>query len=184
MKKVWILWIIAAVLLIGGIGVMADGNVASGIVAIIASAVLGFFGFRTRKKLQEAAAEAARAAEEAEKRKPRRIFSKAVGVTFNNADGQSRQSLLKALMKENKDEDGDCIIPVCLVKTEYKGEPAIEIESELGCIGMIPKYDIAEVLDVFDRITYAEASLERFADEETGETIIRADIMMSYPPEA
>lgn len=171
MKKVWILWIIAAVLLIGGIGVMADGNVASGIVAIIAAAVLGFLGYRAYKRKDEPA-------KQAEQPAAARCFrTKAAGVTFDNEDGTSRQDILRACPKNDIDDYETVNGSVELI--EYRGEPAFRIFIGRDCIGSIPKDDMPKMLKIKDKISSVTVTPDEFTNDE-GKRLMRADVNIWY----
>gem|GEM_PF-2042256 len=74
---------------------------------------------------------------------------KVVGVTFDNKDGSSRQTILK------KCSVGD---PVELKLTTYKGKPAVEVWTDFGQIGNISSDESEDVTDAVNegRIMGAE----------------------------
>ena len=69
---------------------------------------------------------------------------KTAGVTMPAKDGQpGRQGILRKMKgRQNRGEDN----PITLKVTEYEGAPAVEVWSDLGMIGYVPKDRLPEVL--------------------------------------
>jgi len=85
---------------------------------------------------------------------------KVVGVQFDNADGENRQSILKEIYKNNK----YCgrIIGATLKHVLFDGEPAIQIieDESKKCIGWIPKEDVER----FSHSKKAIIEIRKFSD--------------------
>lgn len=146
------------------------------------------------QRAQEAQAERERQRQEAKERQAEwerthgRIITKIAGVTFKNDDGSSRQKYLREIFANG--DSGQ----VSFETYDYQGEPAIHVLFNGMCVGNIPKYDVQEVLDVFDRITHAYLDVTRFTPEDDDddyddrpnkrrEIIYRADLAIVFSME-
>ena len=113
-----------------------------------------------------------------------RIVTKVAGVTFDNDDGSSRQRILKAAMAE------EACGKIDLQIYDHRGADAIAVFYDDEQIGTIPKYKVAEVTAVFDRISAARLEVSRFRPEDdeenddrpisSDEYIYRADLTIVY----
>ena len=91
------------------------------------------------------------------------------GVSFNNEDGTSRQSILRAF--RFRDPPFDEHSNVTVEDTGYNGEPAFQIKLNGICVGWVPKDEIAELSskwDKIDKITAFDVTGGGF-DPDTGE---------------
>lgn len=95
-----------------------------------------------------------------------RIFTKVVGVTFNNEDGSSRQKYLREAFAAPY---GD----VTLEQYEFEGEPAIRVMFNDWCIGHIPRNKIDEILPIMADITRNELTI---SNNDFGEDDIEDDL--------
>ena len=113
-----------------------------------------------------------------------RIVTKVAGVTFDNDDGSSRQRILKAAMAE------EACGKIDLQIYDHRGADAIAVFYDDEQIGTIPKYKVAEVKAVFDRVSAARLEVSRFRPEDdeanddrpssSDEYIYRADLTIVY----
>lgn len=138
-----------------------------------------------RKK--EAEAEAARKAEEARRAEEERArrdrfrhekFAVA-GVTFKNEDKTDRQQILREIALN---ADGSCA--VAFEEDEEKGEDsAIRVMTEYGCVGHVRHNDKAKIRRFFDRkVNTTVLAVDRFENDD-GEKIYRADIVIGMDRE-
>ena len=138
-----------------------------------------------RKK--ETEAEAARKAEEtrrAEEERARRDRFRhekfaVAGVTFKNEDKTDRQQILREIALN---ADGSCA--VAFEEDEEKGEDsAIRVMTEYGCVGHVRHNDKAKIRRFFDRkVNTMVLAVERFENDD-GEKIYRADIVIGMDRE-
>jgi hypothetical protein len=180
-KSVIVLWVVAALLLIGSVQLFTS-NIPAAVFGIVAAAVLAFVGFTIHKKHKAAVEQATH--EQAEKEAARRRFEEThaklvfsvAGVTFKNEDGKSRQAILKRKMKE--DEDG--VVIVSLGKYDYEGKPAVAVYIDDEQVGVVPNSDLPEVLSIMDKkVTGLHANIEAF-DNEDDKKVYRCDIAAHY----
>ena len=131
-----------------------------------------------RKK--EAQAKEARLAEEQARRNRFRHESFPVaGVTFKNEDKTDRQQILREIALN---DDGSCA--VAFEEDEEKGEDsAIRVMTEYGCVGHVRHNDKAKIRRFFDRkVNTMVLAVERFENDD-GEKIYRADIVIGMDRE-
>lgn len=97
-----------------------------------------------------------------------------VGVTYDNKDGTNRQTVIKEMVKDAKqycergdlyggmkdseitEEDGNVYEHpdvgaghVWFQESTFDGEPAVEVWSDFGQIGYVPKADLGQFLPLF-----------------------------------
>ena len=138
-----------------------------------------------RKK--EAQAEEARRVEEerrvkeeqARKNRYRHERFPVAGVTFKNEDKTDRQQILREIALN---ADGSCA--VAFEEDEEKGEDsAIRVMTEYGCVGHVRHNDKEKVRRFFDRkVNTMVLAVERFENDD-GEKIYRADIVIGMDRE-
>lgn len=188
----------SAILIIGSMVAINDPefspNIWSAIGAFILGLAFAFITWRLRvavRKENEAAAEAVRrqqaeqaenakrAREEQEERrkKERERFKverfAVAGVTFKNNDGTDRQKILREILLN---EDG--FTNYEFSENEEDENPAIQVMTDIGCVGFIRKSDKEKVRKFYDRKVYSSwLSVELFESLE-GEKIYRADVYM------
>lgn len=88
---------------------------------------------------EKAAREAAWAAERAARET---LTFKVVGVTFKNADGGNRQTVLRKLQRGDKPFNSDEGVEITIERGEYDGKPAFSVFAEGLQCGNIGKDDI------------------------------------------
>lgn len=105
-----------------------------------------------------------------------RVVTRLAGVTFDNPDGSSRQTILEAAYEE------DCVGHLQLDTYIFNGADAIRVLYDGFEIGNIPRDIVPDVLAVFDRIVDGDLFVEAFHPEEEDkpDTIYRADITIIY----
>ena len=170
---------------------------------LIGAVVFAFLAYSMRKKAkaeEEAFADAARrkleAMEEARKKeaqaKEARLAEEqarrnrfmhesfpVAGVTFKNEDKTDRQQILREIALN---ADGSCA--VAFEEDEEKGEDsAIRVMTEYGCVGHVRHNDKAKIRRFFDRkVNTMVLAVERFENDD-GEKIYRADIVIGMDRE-
>lgn len=93
------------------------------------------------------------------------------GVSFDNEDGTSRQSILRAY--RFRDPPFDARNNVTVEDTGYNGEPAYQVKLNGTCVGWVPKDKIDELnskWDKIDKITAFDVTGGGF-DHDTGERL-------------
>lgn len=96
------------------------------------------------------------------------------GVTFRNEDGTSRQEILRDICGGLEDGEADAWIE----EYDYKGEQAIHVMTELGCVGNIRRTDIDDVSRyLISPPTSMTVSVETFISDDVRE-IYRADVII------
>lgn len=156
----------------------------AGFISLVIGFVCFFFYRKNKLKAKEAEEAKARRSQEISDRieaqkKARRdylnhfdvVYTRVAGVTFKNDDKSSRQAILKAIRQDPDADNGY----VKLKKYESDGETAIHVYYEDKCVGNIPRDDLQDVLEVFDRIQTIEIDVEDFITDD-GEKIYRADL--------
>jgi hypothetical protein len=129
---------------------------------------------------KEAQAKEARLAEEQARRNRFRHESFPVaGVTFKNDDKTDRQQILREIALN---DDGSCA--VTFEEDEEKGEDStIRVMTEYGCVGHVRHNDKAKIRRFFDRkVNTMVLAVERFENDD-GEKIYRADIVIGMDRE-
>lgn len=101
------------------------------------------------------------------------------GVTFKNDDKTDRQQILREIALN---DDGSCA--VTFEEDEEKGEAsAIRVMTEYGCVGHVRHNDKAKIRRFFDRkVNTMVLAVERFENDD-GEKIYRADIVIGMDRE-
>lgn len=94
------------------------------------------------------------------------------GVTFQNEDGTERQKILKEIVLN---QYGSCEVWF----DENEGEDAgIKVLTEFGCVGFIRRSDKAKIRKFFDKkVNTISLDAEQFENED-GEKIYRADVIV------
>lgn len=99
-------------------------------------------------------------------------YFKVAGVTFRNPDGTSRQKILKEICMD--DDFG--IEDAYLEEYKYKGEDAIRVLTNYGCVGNIKREDIEEVKPLFDlEIERCYIDIDSF-ENDNGKKIYYAEV--------
>lgn len=171
-KSVIVLWVLAALFLVGSVSLLSQGDIGAGVFGLVASAVLGFFGYIQYKKhlvVKAQAEEKARrereekerkAAEEAQRRAEREAYRATVdryiftvaGVTFKNDGGRSRQTILREI-KHNEPS----VYEFELKQYDFKGEPAVGVYLNDEQVGSISRDDLPTVLPIIKKFDRLEA---------------------------
>lgn len=179
-KPYLVLWIIAAIFLVCSIPLFAS-DFTSGVIGVLISAALGFFGWRSfdkKRKLQSAAEKAHFDSIERQRQydeKHGTIETSVAGVTFDNEDGTSRQYALKML--KGKEKRGE-YYEVRLVPYTFKDRPAIYVYADDRCVGNVKTEDTHEVMSIIDRLDFVELDPYSFKNEKN--RIIYASSMVIH----
>lgn len=207
MKRVSYLFIALGVLFLFSLKTPFVPEALSPIVFILSGVFLfvgGFVRLRLHRAEEAAAIEAAKEAEEREKAQKKaarqeaiarekaaaeqkqaaweathgRIFTKVVGVTFNNDDGTSRQDILREAYAE------DCDGRLALQVYYFEGKECVSVLYDDMCIGVIPSYNTSEVIKIMKQISAMSLNVEAFIpdddDDPRPEKIYRADLSIVY----
>lgn len=123
-----------------------------------------------------ARAETARKEKEEERRKKQVEYEtltfKVVGVTFKNADGTSRQTLLRKMYFGKAPFNSDEGIDITIEESAYEGNPAFPVFAEGYQVGNIGKEDIPFFVKRFkDFVSVAWADVNGGGTDDEGHTI-------------
>ena len=123
-KKQIILYGVAALFVVCGVVALPSGNVTGGVGCLVIAAACAFFGKKSgeekhTEEKRKAPVPATPAVHAGNGKIAETINTKVVGVTFDNEDGENRQSIL---MKMTGDED------IEIEKYTYNGEPAAYVK--------------------------------------------------------
>lgn len=85
---------------------------------------------------------------------------KIAGVTFDNEDGKSRQTLLKRAYID------DCAGELEFEEYKFKGKQAVKILYNGNVLGNVPADRVREFVEIKDRITYADLDIDKFVPDD------------------
>lgn len=97
---------------------------------------------RARLEAQEREKAAREAAWAAERAARETLTFKVVGVTFKNADGGNRQTVLRKLQHGDAPFNSDEGVDITIERGAYQGEPAFSVFAEGHQVGNISKDDV------------------------------------------
>ncbi len=145
------MFVIAGVFLLSAFSGFASGNAVGGVGCIVIAAVLAFLGYRSKDTKTDApAAPVSPQPVPAEKPKKEFYSFKLAGVTFNNDDGTSRQSVLRAI--NFKDAPFTNGAELELNSYTYDGQPAYAVLANGKQLGNVPRDSVQFITDNFSRI--------------------------------